>query len=285
MRARCLFGYLFVPHPLPSLPPTPNTLTTAPTYVYMPCFVVLLPSPALPPHTLTVLNLPVKSADPLQQGLDKLTAGLKTNKYYRGFQAKLKQLQMIRMRNEAKNHVTKQSADKMASYTKMRTAIMCVMRGRDSKGNQIGQDHAFGFFYILLFKRDDGDFDGYYGGFVKLKDPEIPIAAVINTGYEGEDGSTVIDFGAEVTWKNASRSQSFGIISWFPKSPAPLGYNYYFGGKWVGMSALTAADGSVLSDAVLAIAKKTQAHYGAVANSNFPSGAVRGQCGIDTSGN
>ncbi|CAI7789935.1 unnamed protein product [Closterium sp. NIES-54] len=230
-------------------------------------------------------TLPVKSADPLQQGLDKLTVGLKTNKYYRGFQAKLKQLQMIRMRNEAKNYVTKQSADKMARYTKMRTAIMCVMRGRDSKGNQIGQDHAFGFFYILLFKRNDGDFDGYYGGFVKLKDPEIPIAAVINTGYEGEDGSTVIDFGAEVTWKNASRSQSFGIISWFPKSPAPLGYNYYFGGKWVGMSALTAADGSVLSDAVLAIAKKTQAHYGAVANSNFPNGAVRGQCGIDTPGN
>ncbi|CAI5484479.1 unnamed protein product [Closterium sp. Yama58-4] len=229
-------------------------------------------------------TLPVKSAYPSQQGLEKLTAGLRSNKYYRGFQEKLRQLQMNRMRIEAKNYVTKQSADKMASYTKMRTAIMCVMRGRDSKGNQIGEDHAFGFFFIFLFKRDDGDHDGYYGGFVKLKEPEVPIAAVINTGYEGEDGSTVIDFGAEVTWYNASRSQSFGIISWFPKSPAPLGYNYVFSGSWVGMSALTAADGSVLTDAVLAIAKKTQAHYGAVANSNFPSGAVRGQCGIDTSG-
>ncbi|CAI5975985.1 unnamed protein product [Closterium sp. NIES-65] len=229
-------------------------------------------------------TLPVKSAEPLQQGLDKLTAGLKTNKYYRGFQAKLKQLQMNRIWTETKNYVTKQSADKMANYTKMRTAIMCVMRGRDSQGNQIGQDRAFGFFYILLFKRDDGDFDGYYGGFVKLKDPEKPIAAAISTGYEGEDGSTVIDFGAEVTWGNASRSSSLGLISWFPKSSAPLGYNYYFRGSWIGMSALTAADGSVLSDAILAIGKKTQAHYGAVANSNYPSGAVRGQCGVDTSG-
>ncbi|CAI5464634.1 unnamed protein product [Closterium sp. Yama58-4] len=64
-------------------------------------------------------TLPVKSATPSLRGLEKLTAGLKSNKYYRDFQEKPRQLQMVRMRNEGKNYVTKQSANKMASYTKM----------------------------------------------------------------------------------------------------------------------------------------------------------------------
>ncbi|CAI7882815.1 unnamed protein product, partial [Closterium sp. NIES-54] len=91
------------------------------------------------------------AANPLQEGLEKLTAGLQSNKYYRGFQSKLKQLRMNRMRTEAKSYVAKQSADKMTNYLGLHTAIMCVMRGRDSKGNKIGEDHAFGFISILVY--------------------------------------------------------------------------------------------------------------------------------------
>ncbi|CAI5996167.1 unnamed protein product [Closterium sp. NIES-65] len=133
--------------------------------------------------------VPVKSANPLQDGLEKLTAGLRSNKYhYAGFQAKLRQHQMNRLRNDAKTFVKRQAAHKMALYIGLYTTIICVMRGRDSKGNKIGQDRAFGFYFILVYKRNDGDFDAHYGGFVKVREPGYPIAAVINTGYEGEDG-------------------------------------------------------------------------------------------------
>ncbi|CAI5972195.1 unnamed protein product [Closterium sp. NIES-64] len=229
-------------------------------------------------------TLPVKSANPLQDGLEKLTAGLRSNKYhYAGFQAKLRQHQMNRLRNDAKTFVKRQAAHKMALYIGLYTTIICVMRGRDSKGNKIGQDRAFGFYFILVYKRNDGDFDAHYGGFVKVREPGYPIAAVINTGYEGEDGSTVIDFGDQHNkWHNLTRTISLGIVSWFPKSPAPLGYNYVFRGSWDGIRSMTAADGSNLFDAIEVLARTTQKHYGLAANTNYPSGVIRGQCGIDS---
>ncbi|GJP41938.1 hypothetical protein CLOM_g1552 [Closterium sp. NIES-68] len=229
-------------------------------------------------------SLPVESASPFQQQLNQIKAGLSSNKYYAGLQARLQRLHANYVKNKVKRFVLKKAADKMANYKGLKTVISCPMSGRDLNGKLVGQDHAFGVYFIFIYKRADGDYDGYYGGFVKLGDPEIPIAAAINSGMAGEDGSTVIDFGAEVTWINASRSSSLGLISWFPGSSAPLGYNYVFRGSWSAMSLLSSADGSTMFDTIDAVAKSTQTYYGVVANSNYATAAARGQCGLDFSG-
>eukprot|EP00475_Leptophrys_vorax_P024150 TRINITY_DN3325_c0_g1_i1.p1 TRINITY_DN3325_c0_g1~~TRINITY_DN3325_c0_g1_i1.p1 ORF type:complete len:234 (-),score=2.57 TRINITY_DN3325_c0_g1_i1:249-950(-) len=160
--------------------------------------------------------------------------------------------------------------------------FFCPMFGADLKGTAWGDKRGVGFIFLMLYKRTDGDYNLRYIGFSKLGTTEKPSPS-INLGPKGEDGDTVLDLSTG-TFVNVTRTASLGYLSWYSGDTYALGYNWLFTGKMTRLSEQDAGDGySTLKDSMDVMMTDAKGYYGNLQTSDYNS-ALRGQCGIDTSG-